>query len=148
MFHTMKLLSPFGCRVIVAELKPRVLCWGFFVLPFSDGPGSESSVLHSHMHHEGVRARAWRYLVRGSSSALALSSSQLFRGALPLRHPPDPLLLLFRRAAQTQTEQHPSETNRANGTTRLKRLTSTSPGPNCLHLSLRSSRHLQLQWWW
>lgn len=41
----------------------------------------------------GCSSGALWYLVRGSSSTLALPSSQLLRGALLLRHPPDPLLL-------------------------------------------------------
>lgn len=48
------------------------------------------------------------YLVRGTGSTLALPSSQLLRGALLLRHPPDPPLLHFVAAAHTQTEHHPS----------------------------------------
>lgn len=48
--------------------------------------------------------RGSQYLVRGSSSTLALPSSQLLWGALLLRHPPDPLLLHFLSAAHTHRQ--------------------------------------------
>lgn len=68
---------------------------------------SNHRILKNHiMRTDDVRGS--QYLVRGSSSTLALPSSQLLWGALLLRHPPDPLLLHFLSAAHTQTEHHPS----------------------------------------
>lgn len=55
-----------------------------------------------------IQASLLQYLICGSSSTLALPSSQLLRGTLLLRHPPDPLLLHFLAAAHTQAKHHPS----------------------------------------
>lgn len=52
-----------------------------------------------------------QYLICGSSSTLALPSSQLLRGTLLLRHPPDPLLLHFLAAAHTQSTIHHTSTH-------------------------------------